>query len=87
MNEPQSPVPTSRNLSLTQKFTTKYDTAPFSQIKLEDYKPAFVENIAAAKAEIDTIINNPETPTFENTIVALDFSGNALDRLSSIFLT
>ena len=70
---------------LTQKFSTKYDTAPFSQIKLEDYKPAFIGNIATAKVEIDTIINNPETPTFENTIVALDFLGNALDRLSSIF--
>ena len=70
---------------LTQKFNTKYDTAPFSQIKMEDYQPAFIENIAAAKAEIDAIINNPEVPTFENTIEALDFSGNALDRLSSIF--
>ena len=70
---------------LTQKFNTKYDTAPFSQIKLEDYKPAFIENIAAAKKEIDTIINNAEAPTFANTIEALDFSGNTLDRLSSIF--
>lgn len=70
---------------LTQKFNTKHDTAPFSQIKMEDYKPAFIENIASAKAEIDAIINNPEAPTFENTIEALDFSGDALDRLSSIF--
>lgn len=70
---------------LTSTFVTKHNTAPFSQIKLEDYKPAFIENIDAAKAEIDAIINNPETPTFENTIEALDFSGNALDRLSSIF--
>jgi len=70
---------------LTQHFNTKYDAAPFSQIKLEDYKPSFIENIAAAKAEIDAIINNPESPTFLNTIEALDFSGNALDRLSSIF--
>mgnify|MGYP001545801517 FL=1 len=70
---------------LTSTFKTKYNTAPFSQIKLEDYQPAFIENIAAAKAEIDAIINNPEAPTFENTIEALDFSGNALDRLSSIF--
>jgi len=70
---------------LTQHFDTKYNTAPFSQIKLEDYKPAFIENIATAKAEIDAIIINPEAPTFENTIEALDFSGNALDRLSSIF--
>jgi peptidyl-dipeptidase Dcp len=71
--------------TLTQTFNTKHNTAPFSQIKLEDYKPAFIENIAKAKAEIDAIINNTDVPTFENTIEALDFSGNALDRLSSIF--
>ena len=70
---------------LTQTFKTKYETAPFSQIKMEDYKPAFEENITSAKAEIDAIINNPEAPTFENTLEALDFAGNPLDRLSSIF--
>ena len=71
--------------TLTTTFNTKYNTAPFSQIKLEDYKPAFIENIAQAKAEIDTIIKNSDAPTFENTVEALDFSGQALDRLSSIF--
>ena len=71
--------------TLTSLFNTKHNTAPFSQIKLEDYQPAFIENIANARAEIDAITNNPEAPTFENTIVALDFSGDALDRLSSIF--
>ena len=70
---------------LIQKFNTKHNTAPFSQIKLSAYQPAFIENIATAKAEIDAIIKNPEVPTFENTIEALDFSGEALDRLSSIF--
>jgi Zn-dependent oligopeptidase len=70
---------------LTQNFQTKHNTAPFSQIKIEDYQPAFEENIAKARAEIDAIINNAEAPTFENTIEALDFAGQALDRLSSIF--
>lgn len=70
---------------LTSKFNTKHNTAPFSKIKLEDYKPAFIENISKAKAEIDAIITNSEIPTFENTIEALDFSGENLDRLSSIF--
>jgi peptidyl-dipeptidase Dcp len=70
---------------LTSEFKTKYNTAPFSQIKLDDYKPAFIENIAHARAEIDAITHNPEPPTFSNTIEALDFSGNLLDRLSSIF--
>ena len=71
--------------TLTSAFNTKHNTAPFSQIKLDDYKPAFIESIAQAKAEIDAIISNAEAPTFENTIVALDFSGEKLDRLSSIF--
>ena len=70
---------------LTKIFTTKHNTAPFNSIKIEDYIPAFDQNIAAARAEIDNIITNPEQPTFENTIEALEFSGDALDRLSSIF--
>ncbi|MFY7937944.1 MAG: M3 family metallopeptidase, partial [Flavobacterium sp.] len=70
---------------VTSTFITKHNTAPFSKIELEDYKPAFIENISKAKAEIDAIITNSETPTFENTIEALDFSGENLDRLSSIF--
>lgn len=70
---------------LTSTFNTKHNTAPFSQIKIEDYQPAFETTIAEARAEIDAIINNTEAPTFENTIEALDFAGQALDRLSSIF--
>ena len=70
---------------LTQHFNTRHNTAPFSQIKIEDYVPAFNEAIALAKAEIDAIVNNPEAPTFENTVVAMDFTGDVLDRLSSIF--
>jgi len=66
-------------------FTTKYGTAPFSQIKIADYKPAFDRAIAQAKADIDAITANPLTPTFENTIEALAFSGMELDTLSSIF--
>mgnify|MGYP003633582449 CR=1 FL=1 len=70
---------------LTSKFTTKHNTTPFSQIKNEDYLPAFQEGIALAKAEIDAIVNNPEAATFENTIEAMDYTGDVLDRLSSIF--
>jgi Zn-dependent oligopeptidase len=70
---------------LTQSFQTTHNTAPFSQIKINDYQPTFEANIAQARAEIDAITNNSEAPTFENTIEALDFSGQELDRLSSIF--
>jgi peptidyl-dipeptidase Dcp len=70
---------------LTSTFNSKYNSAPFSQIQMSDYQPAFEATIASARAEIDAITTNPEKPTFENTIEALDFSGQALDRLSSIF--
>ena len=70
---------------LTSTYNTKYNTAPFSQIKMSDYQAAFETTIVAARAEIDAITNNSEKPTFENTIEALDYSGQPLDRLSSIF--
>ena len=70
---------------LTSLFTTKHQTAPFSKIKMDDYMPAFLENIKAAKAEINQITTNTEAPTFDNTIAALEFSGQELDRLSSVF--
>jgi peptidyl-dipeptidase Dcp len=64
---------------------TPFDTAPFSKIKNEHFKPAFLQAIEDARAEIDTIAMNPSAPTFENTIEALDFSGQQLDRISSVF--
>lgn len=70
---------------LTHHFNTKYNTAPFSKIKNEDFLPAFQKGIELAKAEIDAIVRNPIKPTFENTIEALAFSGDVLDRISSIF--
>jgi peptidyl-dipeptidase Dcp len=70
---------------LTSKFNTKYDTAPFSKITTADFLPAFKDGINLAKEEIDEITSNPEPPTFENTIEALSFSGDVLDRISNIF--
>ncbi|MEN8123481.1 MAG: M3 family metallopeptidase [Bacteroidota bacterium] len=70
---------------LLQDFTTKFQTAPFSKIKNEHFKTAFEEAIALAKTEIDDIINNQENTTFHNTLEALEFSGQKLDRISSIF--
>lgn len=57
----------------------------FDKIRNEHYLPAFEQGIAEAKAEIDAIANNPEAPTFENTIEAMEYSGETLDRVSSIF--
>ncbi|WP_421804403.1 M3 family metallopeptidase [Flagellimonas sp.] len=62
-----------------------FDEAPFSKIKNEHFKPAFLQAIEDAKKEIDAIVANTEAPTFENTLEALDFAGYQLDRISSIF--
>ncbi len=64
---------------------TPFDTAPFSKIKNEHFKPAFVQAMKDARAEIDTITQNTASPTYENTIEALEFSGQQLDRISSVF--
>ncbi|PWN61964.1 M3 family metallopeptidase [Chryseobacterium viscerum] len=70
---------------LTKKFHTPYHSAPFSDIKNEDYLPAFKDLIQKSEAEIDAIVNNPEAPTFENVIEALAYSGEQLDVVSNIF--
>jgi len=62
-----------------------FDTAPFSEIKNEYFKPAFLKAMADARAEINAITSNTVAPTFENTIEALEFSGQQLDRISSVF--
>ncbi len=68
---------------------TEYDTPfgmpPFDQIEFEDFKPAFLEGIAQEDKEIEAIANNPEPPTFENTIVAMDKTGEVLRRVSRVF--
>lgn len=62
-----------------------FNEAPFSSIKNEHFKPAFEEAIRMARKEIDAITQTTEAPTFENTVVALDYSGAQLDRISSVF--
>ena len=70
---------------LLEKFNTIYSSTPFSKIKNEHFKPAFIEGIKIAKEEIDKITTNKSVPTFENTIETLEFSGEILDRISSVF--
>ena len=62
-----------------------FNTAPFSKISNDNYKPAIQKGIEIAKLEIDAITDNSNEPTFENTTVALDFSGEKLNRITSIF--
>lgn len=62
-----------------------FDKAPFEHIKNEHFKPAFLKAMENARKEIDQIVANPDAPSFKNTLEALDFSGQQLDRISSIF--
>ena len=70
---------------LLKNFQTIHQTAPFNSVKIEHYLPAFDAAIAEAKAEVQAIIDNPATPEFDNTIVALDLAGDRLNRIQSIF--
>lgn len=67
------------------KYKTPFETPPFDKIKTEHYEPAFKRGIAELKADIEKIANNSEPATFENTIVALDRSGELLNRVSGAF--
>jgi len=62
-----------------------FNTAPFSKISNEHYKPAIKKAIEMAKKEIAEIVENKAKPTFENTTEALDFTGERLNRITSIF--
>jgi Zn-dependent oligopeptidase len=63
----------------------KFDHPPFSKIKTEHFKPAFEKSLKDAREEINSIVDTSEPPSFENTIEALEFSGNQLGRIASIF--
>ena len=67
------------------EFETPYGTPDFDRIKVEHYEPAFLKGIEQQNEEIKAIVENPEEPTFENTIVALDNSGEILARVSGVF--
>lgn len=62
-----------------------FDTAPFSEIKPEHFLPAIKNGISIAKKEVDAIVTNPEPASFLNTIEVLDYCGELLDRVTSVF--
>ncbi|MCQ2339352.1 MAG: M3 family metallopeptidase [Paludibacteraceae bacterium] len=68
-----------------ENWTTPHGTFPFNEIQTKHYKPAFEEGMKRGLAEIDAIVNNPEAPTFENTIEAYNRSGKMLDLVASCF--
>lgn len=69
---------------LLTEWKTVHQTPPFKEIKHKHFVPAIDQLLADAKAEVDAVINNPEKPTFGNTIHALEVSGKKLSRATSI---
>ncbi|UAB79664.1 M3 family metallopeptidase [Erythrobacter sp. SCSIO 43205] len=65
--------------------TLPFHAPDFTKISEDDYLPAFEQGMAIQKAEVQAILDNPEAPTFENTIVALEKSGRMLGRVSRVF--
>lgn len=70
---------------LNTPFTTPYGTPPFSNIETAMFKTAIPEEIEKARAEIEAIAESSEAPTFSNTIEALEYSGEQLEIITSIF--
>ena len=70
---------------LISPWQTPFQTPPFDEIKNEHYEPAFHHALKIAREEIQAIADNQEEPTFDNTLAALDRSGELLDSISNIF--
>lgn len=66
------------------EFDTPFGVPPFDLIEIEHYMPAIEEGIKQEKAEIETILNNADAPTFENTIVAYTRTGSFLDKVTPV---
>lgn len=73
------------NNPLLLPFNTPHETIPFHLIKIEHFEPAILEGMQAEDNEIAAIVANSETPTFNNTILALEHSGKLLERTLTIF--
>lgn len=68
-----------------EEWTTPYQIPPFERIKVEHYLPAFEEGIKRHRAEVSAITSNPAEPTFQNTIIPLEYSGEFLNRAARTF--
>ena len=70
----------STNPFLSESYGTPYEIAPFEKITIDNYREAFLKGMEEQKQEINAIIRNRAVPDFENTIVALDRSGELLTK-------
>jgi peptidyl-dipeptidase Dcp len=73
------------NNPFLQSYNTPFEVPPFDKIKDEHYKPAILEGIKQQQAEIEAIIDNTDSPTWDNTILAMEISGDLLKRATNVF--
>lgn len=73
------------NNPLLSSYNTYRETIPFAQIKFEHYEPAILQGIQDEEQEIDAIVENAEAPSFDNTILALEHSGELLENVTNVF--
>lgn len=86
MTTTQAQTPQASSNPFFSEFTsTPHGTPPFDKISLTDYLPAVERGIANGRANVDRIVNNPEAPTFQNTIAALEDINLDLDRVLGVF--
>ncbi len=80
-------VATAANPFFAKKYGNPHETLPFDKVKLEHFMPAFEKGFAQHEREIKAIAANKALPTFDNTIAALDYSGQLLHDVSAVFYT
>ena len=76
---------TDKNNPFFTDYETQFQVPPFDKITAEHFMPAFLKGMEIQKKEVETILSNTEEPTFENTLVALDKSGEILSKVSNVF--
>ena len=74
-----------RKFDFSKPYNTIHNVTPFDQIQVSDYEPGIMQGIKEEDDEIESIINNPYIPTFENTIEALEKTGQTLHRVTNVF--
>ncbi|WP_394265217.1 M3 family metallopeptidase [Bergeyella zoohelcum] len=85
MTEVSIAIPQPKGNIFLKKSSLQYQAPEFDKIKDSDYRPAFDYGLKVQEAEIEKIINNPDAPTFENTVLALEHSGEVLNRARTVF--
>lgn len=84
-SQPAAPAKPVAQNPFFQPSALPFHMPPFDRVKDADYAPAFAEGMAAQRREIDAITRDPRPPTFENTLVAMERSGQLLTRVAKVF--